>query len=524
MLYNPVLRTSALAVLLAAPSVVLATDIGGGSDPSGILLLPGALDQPKINVVFRRTPTDDPIHYDPTDESQYMVNAFLDTGASGHLLSNETAGIGEDLDPDNPADGLGVVRQKVGGNYATFEDVGGGGSVQFHISEPLYMQYGPHTTLSAFSIPGDPDFHPKLGEFYSMPTTPSRTQIGPVPRPDPFDSLAGLDVVGMPAMQGKVVVMDNRGLNQFAVTQDLDDAAVMNTFIYNPGTAFDPVDAAETQLSVNPGIPTVNRRIKLSYANLDPFSTTSAGAAAPTTSTNPFVGKDPVKLLDGVSQPDTPGITVSYDNRNATGNFLLDTGAGASFISRAMAGKMGIHYDPARLPGDPQGGTPADPQLLDANGNPLPEQFQLTIAAFGADDPNDNGDSSNIVISGFYLDFLLVRTMEGDAANDNDPNHLKFIHAPILVNDISTSRLVNGNLETLTLDGVFGMNFLAATAIPPTSIFDPVFTSPGAFDWIVYNDAEGWLGVSGATIVPEPGFLGMLGLTGLALLRRRRGR
>ena len=48
-----------LAGLFAAPA--LATEIDG--------VLMGALDQPKINGLLRRTPTGDPLNYDPNDGS-----------------------------------------------------------------------------------------------------------------------------------------------------------------------------------------------------------------------------------------------------------------------------------------------------------------------------------------------------------------------------------------------------------------------------------------------------------------------
>src|SRR5688572_10933560 len=105
--------------------------------------------------------------------------------------------------------------------------------------------------------------------------------------------------------------MDSRGLNQFATTQDLNDFDVLDTFIYNPGTPFNPADAAVPQQSVNPGIPNVDRHIALSYASFDAFSdVTPDGAPGPTLAHNPFVGKDPVRLADGVAQPDVPGVTI----------------------------------------------------------------------------------------------------------------------------------------------------------------------------------------------------------------------
>src|SRR5688572_7455090 len=167
-----------LAGLFAAPA--LATEIDG--------VLMGALDQPKVNGLLRRTPTGDPLNYDPQDGSQYIFNAFLDTGASGHLLSNETAGV---TDPANPGDdepGLGVVRDSFNGTRITFEDVGGGGAVQFNVSELLHLQLASHTQDTAFQFGGGPEFKPQLSDF--GPVSGSiRTQIGPVIRPVEGDPL-----------------------------------------------------------------------------------------------------------------------------------------------------------------------------------------------------------------------------------------------------------------------------------------------------------------------------------------------
>jgi hypothetical protein len=492
---SSLLAASTFGLLTLAPAALtFATDIEG--------VLPGALDQPQVNALFRRSPTGDPLTTgSTTDAADFTVGAFLDTGASGHLLSNETAGYHDPNDPSNDVDGLGVQRDaSVGGQRTVFEDVGGGGTVQFNVSEPLYMQLASYNQNTVYGDPNDPPgtFRPQLSDFGPV-SGPVRTQVGPVVRPADFDPLQNLDVIGMPAMLGKVTVMDNRGLNKFATTQDVEhDTDVLDTYIYNPGTPFNPVDAAVPQASVNPGIPGTNRHIGLSYANFNAFSTvTPTGAPGPTLAHNPFVGKDPVRLADGTSQPDVPGIKMSFNGATAEGNFLLDTGAGASFISKGKAASLGIHYQAGHEPGDPQSDPPADPILVDANNNPIPNQFTIDISAFGADDPNDPNDSSAIRIAGFYLDNMLVRTKEGSAANDADPRHFNYRGAPVLVNDITVSRdLGGGNLQTITLDGVFGMNFLAASAEPITSIFDPFVTAPGAFDWITFDEPNATLGIS----------------------------
>jgi hypothetical protein len=515
---SPLLFAAAAAAVASVtwlPQPAAATDIEG--------VLPGALDQPRVNALVRRTPTGNPltaegVTFNPDKPWEFTFNAFLDTGASGHLLSNETAGFQDtDLsDGDDSEPGLGIVRDTFNGQPIVFEDVGGGGTVQFNVSEQLHLQLASHNQNTALSIPDDPDFRPQFSDFGPV-SGPVRAQIGPVVRPPFGDPLQNLDVIGMPAMLGKVVVMDGRGLNQFATTQDLNDFDVLDTFIYNPGTPFNPADAAVPQQSVNPGIPNVDRRIALSYADFDAYSeTTPEGAPGPTLAHNPFVGRDPVRLAAGTPQPDVPGVKIGFGGATSEGNWLFDTGAGASFISRAQAQALGVQYAPGRGPGDPLPEPGADPLLVDGNGNEIPDQFSISIAAFGGDDPNDPSDSSAITISGFYLDSMLLRTMEGNAANDADPNHLNFISAPVLVFDISIFRdLPGGGTEQLTLDGILGMNYFAASAIPVGSIFDPFVTAPGAFDWLVYDEANGTFGV---TLVPEPSSFAAAALAAGALL------
>jgi hypothetical protein len=88
--------------------------------------------------------------------------------------------------------------------------------------------------------------------------------------------------------------------------------------------------------------------------------------------------------------------------------------------------------------------------------------------------------------------------MEGNAANDNDPKHFRFIDAPVLVNDISLKD--PNSSRALTLDGIFGMNFLvASTLIEYTDIGGgvllplPTLIAHGGFDFAVFDEAAGLL-------------------------------
>jgi hypothetical protein len=65
---------------------------------------------------------------------------------------------------------------------------------------------------------------------YGQRFGPLRTQVGPLSSSNPF--LTGTDILGIPTMQGKVVVMDPKPLDTL-----LD---VMRTYVYDPGTPFRP--------------------------------------------------------------------------------------------------------------------------------------------------------------------------------------------------------------------------------------------------------------------------------------------
>ena len=326
----------------------------------------------------------------------------------------------------------------------------------------------------------------------------------------------------MPAMLGKVVVMDGRGLNRFAETQDLNDFDVLDTFIYNPGTPFNPADAAEPQSSTNPGIPTVDRQIALSYANFDAFSeTTPAGAPARRWRTTRSSARIPSAPPPARRSPTSRASRSPAAPRRPKGNWLLDTGAGASFISRAQAAALGVQYAPGRGPGDPLPepaptrcwSTATATRSRTSSRSASPPSAPTTPAT-----PTTPARSRSPASTSTPCSSARWRAAAG---NDADDNHLNFIGAPVLVFDISVFRdLPGGGTQQITLDGILGMNFFAASAIPIESIFDPFVTTPGAFDWLVYDEAAGTFGV---TLVPEPstGVVLLTAACGIALRRRR---
>jgi hypothetical protein len=144
-----------------------------------------------------------------------------------------------------------------------------------------------------------------------------------------------------------------------------------------------------------------------------------------------------------------------------------------------------------------------------------------------------------VTIAGFYLDSLLVRTMEGDPLVDSDPNHLRFAPAPVYVHDIELLDPVT--METFTFDGIFGTNYLFGSGdLSALAGFDVPFRS-SPFEWLVldFDSFPPTLGLiltptatptptptPSPTPTPEPGVILQLvaGGIGLAFLNQRRTR
>jgi hypothetical protein len=443
-----------LALALGAARPALAFEILGVQN--------AALDQPRLNAQLRRPGTGEVLTgTDPIFGDVSNIQAFLDTGASGVVLSQETADL------------LGVARlQAPPSGPVLFEDVGIGGTAPFHVSEPLRIEFG------SFSLFADAQYTQAVG--------PLRAQIGSLDAiPDPLSG--GVDVLGMPAMAGKVVVMDPKPLDAL-----ID---VMHTYVYDPGTAFNPA-AAES----DPGIPSTNRTVDLSFGSFDRFTRlTPPGADGPTLRENAFIGPNPAEKLPPGPLTGNPGITLELAGKRTTGSFLLDTGAAASVISRDLAHDLDVRYrDDPSLPPTLELFDPANPS---ADGTVLPNQFRITLSGIGGDQ----------TAAGFFLDSMLVRTREGDPLNDDDPAHLRYRGAPVLVADVSLQDPVTG--DRLTLDGLFAMNLLVASVFfseDPLAFGD---INPSPFNWVVFDANDGVLGldVKGlATAVPEPPSLYLL--------------
>ncbi|MEN6449039.1 MAG: PEP-CTERM sorting domain-containing protein [Thermoguttaceae bacterium] len=447
---------SVLSLLLLLAPAAWATDI------EGVLMM--AADQPQTYMIVRSSYDGAP--YTAGGELGY-IQAYLDTGCSGILLSQETA--------SSLTNGgtVGLASSTNGGSTVTFQDVGVGGGFSVNVSQPLYYSVG------TYSLASDPTNLSLYNQTYG----PVRMQLNQTAASDFSEAI---DVVGTPAMVGKVVVIDPKP------SESLSD--VMQATIYNPGSS---------------AIPTTNRHVKLSLPTFDRFTQTSPAVAdGPTLAHNPFIGANPVSKIDSsVPAGDAQGISIAYGGHSATGSFLLDTGAQLSMISTQLASSLHVRYTPGCEPGNTKGNDPQletyDPANPSLPGAVLSGQFQAAVGGLGG----------SKTVMGFNLASLAVPTVEGDP--------LRYLNAPVLVADITAEDSITG--KSLTLDGVFGMNFLAMSADLDT--FD---MHAGAYDWIVYDDAHATLGLDlrGATSVPEPAALTLLvvGLSvlGLRQLARRR--
>jgi hypothetical protein len=417
----------ALVVVLLICVFCRADDIDG--------VQPASLDQPRVNVILRRKPAGQPLNAKTADgEVGSNIEAFLDTGASGVVLS------------ENTAQQLGIKREMGAGKpyEARFADVGVGGGSQFAISEPIFISIAP----MAPNVNVDVDRQADMDAIYKTNAGPICAQVGPLNSgADALLAMAmgDMDIIGMPAIRGKIIVMDPRDVN--AMTDKI------RTYVYDAKAA--------TQPSV---IPKLSRHVKLSYVSFADFTQTVPPASTrPTMTANPLIGPDPFHLTGDK----TPPVMAQHHGKSSAGSWLLDTGAAASMISLKQAAALGVTYAPD---------TGGNPRLL---GIPNEKQFILSVGGIGGTKKS----------AGFFLDKLTLTTQEGTP--------ITFVHAPVLVSDIS---LKDSTGREFTLDGVFGMNFLVASAMVDEGALMPDIgkITSGPFQYIVVDEPAGLLGLEPA--------------------------
>jgi hypothetical protein len=392
-----------------------------------------SMDQPRVSVMLRRSSNGAPLKaktgadaglakmlgIDAGPDQTATFAAYLDTGASGISISKTTA--------DSMGIGVLTAGARPQSPRILFHDVGVGGTDEFHVSEPLHLSWGAYQALGGSEAEG---------AFRAM-GGPWNCQIGPLSGGGLLESMVGsIDVVGMPAMMNKVVVIDPRAVNTFS--------DVMKVQILD----------ADSRTKAK--VPATNRHVQLSYDDFGPFTfTTPANATRPVIAPNPFIGPGPV------TRGNTPAIVVRHGGKSSSGGWLLDTGAAASMISVKQAAALGVTYKP---------GT----RVLE--GVPIQKQFTLTIGGIGGQKK----------AAGFMIDEMHVPTREGD--------DLIYRNVPILVNDISVEHPTTK--QKVTLDGVFGMNLLVASAAISEGLAPDIGQmAEGPYDLIVIDHVNKLLGL-----------------------------
>lgn len=247
-----------------------------------------------------------------------------------------------------------------------------------------------------------------------------------------------LDVVGTPAILHHVMVMDVRPVN--TVTDKMKTSLVL------PGSR---------------DIPAVDEHIHLTPISFAEFTQMiPAGAQPPALAPNFFIGPDPLRPGDR-----TPPVIVQYHGKSAPITMLLDTGAVTSMISRKTAAALGVTYS-------------ADDSTL--VGIPADQQFSLEVGGFGGQK----------TAKGFYLDVMQIST--------DKVQPMRYLKAPVLVSDITTVTDPSTG-QKITLDGVFGMNYLVAScAITSGIVPDIGNTVAGPFSFVVIDPDHGVMGLQNA--------------------------
>ena len=338
--------------------------------------------QPRVYVRIARGPSGPALVAAAGDQKTSAVEAFLDTGASGIVLANNTA------------TALGIEAElSANRSPVSYEDVGVGGTEKFGVSEPVFLSLADYSS----DIDGDT-------ANYAKAVGPFRLQLKPTG--DELDALTGgTDIVGMPAMQNKVIIHGPRAtmakLDKIKTSLVSPDNRAISSCDQNGSTDLYP--------------------LRPHYSRITP-----AGSVGPNTAGNPMIGPDPFQPADHASP-----VRVTYHGRATTLTMLLDTGSACSVISTAKAKELGVTYAYV--------GT----TLL---GIPKAEQFSLPVGGIG-------GIKTS---TGFYLDLLTLPAKTGDP--------IIYAKAPLLVSDITV--VDTKTQKPFTLDGVFGMNFLVASWRP----------------------------------------------------------
>ncbi|MEN6384224.1 MAG: hypothetical protein ABFD79_03405 [Phycisphaerales bacterium] len=248
-----------------------------------------SIDIPRIYFLLKHTPAEPPI---PSAAALgFELNyAFLDTGASGILLSRETA---DDM----------LINIQSG---AQFVDTGVGGDEFFDVSEPLYV--------------GTLDFNADETQAYNPDAyrlcPQYRFQISREYVTDGFSE--PIDVLGMPVMAGKVAVLKP--------IQDLDIGWDFSSTSADAGEFGQMYFTADIKDVNDSNIPAIDFQVALRFEKY--INPSNPGNVPPL----PVLAYNPV--IDNV--------TVEKNGLTSSGNLLFDTGGTVSIISVAQGMALGL--------------------------------------------------------------------------------------------------------------------------------------------------------------------------------------
>ena len=184
-------------------------------------------------------------------------------------------------------------------------------------------------------------------------------------------------------------------------------------------------DKLRTQLlpPADKDLPKTSIEIPLTMVDFDRFTQLEPKGAPPVHGgPNPMIGPDPFK------PGSTKSVNITHHGKTAKLTMLLDTGSASTMISIAKAKELGLDITPTG-------------QIKNV---PVKAQFSLPIGGIGG----------SADVNGCFVDAIELPVTSGEP--------IRYVKAPVLVKDVTVKDEATG--ETFTLDGVFGMNYLVASA------------------------------------------------------------
>ncbi len=306
--------------------------------------------------------------------------AFLDTGASANVLSRETV----------ERFGIEMVE---GARYHEFSLHG---ETPMGVTEPYRLALAgsngklADTPRGGFTVVDE-------GVAFEVNLRP--------PNPTVQMTMGSIDVIGMPAIRRLVVEIDPSPMDAWAegglaggemglndVDRLLDS---LDSLGAGPAVTLHPPDTLPTQRDLV---------VPLEYRNFSRRQNPRDTGPRPTLSPNPMVRR----------------VRTEHGDRHAETDWLLDTGAPASFISTDHARRLGV---------------------LDENGRPT-QRVAFTLPIGGIE-----GQAASV--SGYVIDRLILPAAGG--------RRVEFRDVHVLVHDVSAE--LDGG-EVVTLDGVLGTNVM----------------------------------------------------------------